>query len=276
MFAGKISAAMRLLSEYDGTPSGKGVLDLDAPASPGSSTTVRDVLIEKHPPAASASSDSLIDVDPSWTLVDVHPVYFDRITGAAIPSTSSSIAHKGAAGPCAMNADTGWRRICTAFKRHSDELCVALADLGRRLCCEVIDPRAATSALAACRLIPLDKNPGVRPIGICEVARRIIGKAVLSVVNPEIQQAAGFLQLCAGQPGGIEAAIHHTMYDNPDTDGVLLVDARNAFNSLNRDAALRNIRWICPEVSTILTNIYREPAELFVGGSVFLSHEGTT
>ena len=61
----------------------------------------------------------------------------------------------------------------------------------------------------------------------------------------------------------------HTIYDNPDTDGVLLVDARNAFNSVNRDAALHNIRWICPEVSTILTNIYREPAELFAGGSVF-------
>ena len=96
----------------------------------------------------------------------------------------------------------------------------------------MIDP-AATSALAACRLIPLDKNPGVRPIGICEVARRTIGKAVLSVVNPEIQQDAGSLLLCAGQPGGIEAAIHamHTIYDNPDTDGVLLVDARNAFSS---------------------------------------------
>ena len=68
----------------------------------------------------------------------------------------------------------------------------------------------------------------------------------------------------------------HTIYDNPYTDGVLLVDARNAFNSLNRDAALRNIRWICPEVSTVLTNIYQEPAELFAGGSIFLSREGTT
>ena len=50
VFAGKIPAAMRLLSEYDRRPSGKGVLDLDAPASPGSSTTARDALIEKHPP----------------------------------------------------------------------------------------------------------------------------------------------------------------------------------------------------------------------------------
>ena len=275
IFSGKISAAMRLLSEHgDGTSNGKGVLDLNATASPGSSMSVRDVLLEKHPAATTASVESLIDTDPSWTPADVHPVYFDRLTGAAI--RQAALRTKGAAGPSGMNADN-WRRICTSFKRHSDDLCEALAGLGRRLCCEVIDP-TTISALCACRLIPLDKNPGVRPIGICEVARRIIGKAVLSIVNAEVQQAAGSLQLCAGQPCGIEAAIHamHAIYEEPETDGVLLVDARNAFNSLNRDAALRNMRWICPEIHTILVNIYRSPAELFAGGSVFLSREGTT
>ena len=77
---------MRLLSwsEYDGTPSGKGVLDLNALASPRSSTTVRDVLIEKHQTAASASSDALIDVDRPGPRVELHPLYLDRIAGAAL------------------------------------------------------------------------------------------------------------------------------------------------------------------------------------------------
>ena len=137
---------MRHLSEHDGMASGKGVLDLNAPASPGSSTLVGDVLIEKHPPAASASPESLIDVDPSWTPVDVHPVIFDRLTGAAIHQ--AALRTKGAAGPSGMNADN-WRRTCTVFKRHFDNLCEALAGLGRRLCCEVIDP-TSISALSAC------------------------------------------------------------------------------------------------------------------------------
>ena len=274
IFSGKVSAAMRLLSEYDGETNGKGVLDLNAPIHPGSSTSVRDALVDKHPSAAKASPESLIDVDPSSDPVDVHPVYFDRLTGAAI--RHAALRTRGAAGPSGMNADN-WRRICTAFKRYSNDLCEALAELARRLCSETVDP-AAITALSACRLIPLDKNPGVRPIGICEVSRRIIGKAVLSIVNPEIQRAAGSLQLCAGQPCGIEAAIHamRSIYEDPDTDGVLLVDARNAFNCLNRAAALRNIRWICPEIATILTNIYRAPAELFVGGDTLYSSEGTT
>ena len=58
------------------------------------------------------------------------------------------------------------------------------------------------------RLIALDKNLGVRPIGIGEVVKRINEKAVLSVVGGDIQQAAGALQLCAGQISTVEAAIH--------------------------------------------------------------------
>ena len=48
--------------------------------------------------------------------------------------------------------------------------------------------------------------------------------------------AAGSLQLCAGQDAGCEAAVHamREIYDDEATEGILLVDASNAFNSLNR------------------------------------------
>ena len=60
----------------------------------------------------------------------------------------------------------------------------------------------------ACRLVSLDKNPGVRPIGIGEVPRRIIAKTVLIVVQDDVQEAAGPLQTCAGHQAGCEAAVH--------------------------------------------------------------------
>ena len=54
------------------------------------------------------------------------------------------------------------------------------------------------------------------------------------------------------------------------------MDATNAFNSLNREAALHNIRHVCPSLATILINTYRNATELFVDGSTLLSEEGTT
>ena len=50
----------------------------------------------------------------------------------------------------------------------------------------------------------------------------------------------------------------------------------NAFNSLNRQAALQNIHQLCPALSKILINTYREDVQLFIDGEVLLSQEGTT
>ena len=108
--------------------------------------------------------------------------------------------------------------------------------------------------------------------------RRIVGRAVLSVVGLDVQQAAGALQLCAGQPGGIEAAMHcmRQISDDENTKAILLVDASNAFNQLNRQVALHNIRRLCPAISTLLSNTYSDASDLFVGGEVLFSKEGTT
>ena len=63
---------------------------------------------------------------------------------------------------------------------------------------------------------------------------------------------------------------------NQKCQAALLVDATNAFNALNCQTALHNIRRLCPPVATILINSYRAPTELFVDGDIILSQEGTT
>ena len=89
----------------------------------------------------------------------------------------------------------------------------------------------------------MDKRPGVRPIGVGEVARRIVSKAILAVIDANIKKAAGSIQLCVGQTSGCEAGVHamRQIFREEDTDAILIVDATNAFNSLNRKAALVNI-----------------------------------
>ena len=93
----------------------------------------------------------------------------------------------------------------------------------------------------------------------------------------DVQDAADSVQLCAGQIAGVEAAVHAVQksFRQDGTEAALLVDASNAFNSLNRDAALHNIRFLCPSISTILINTYRLPNELFMDGEVMFSREGT-
>jgi len=175
----------------------------------------------------------------------------------------------------------GFKRIlaCKSFKKSSTELCDALAGLTRRLCTEVIDP-LTIEPIPANRLIPLDKGNGeVRPIGVGEVIRRIIGKCVMRVIKQDVIEASGSLQLCTGQKSGSDAAIHamQNIFETPDTDALLLIDASNAFNFLNRAASLHNIRVLCPVMSTYAISTYREPARLFIiGGKELRSVEGTT
>ena len=149
-----------------------------------------------------------------------------------------------------------------------------MAAVGHRLCTEAVHPDGL-SAFVACRLIPLDKQPGVRPIGIGEVPRRIIAKAVLNLVDLDVREACGALQVCAG----CEAAVHavRQLFHDPGSQAVLLVDASNAFNSVNRQAALHNILRICPSLAQILINTYQRPVRLIIPGSGgLMSTEGTT
>ena len=150
------------------------------------------------------------------------------------------------------------------------------------LCCEDLPETSLQSIepYIANRLIPLLKAPsGIRPIGIGEVLRRIIGKAVITEIKPEIMESSGCLQLCGGQKAGCEAAAHamRDIFHEEETDAVLFIDASNAFNSLNRNALLHNIRYLCPPMATYVRNCYAKPSRLFIaGGKELKSSEGTT
>ena len=117
----------------------------------------------------------------------------------------------------------------------------------RRISSSFVDPEPL-QPLIACRLIAMDKCPGVRPIGIGEVVRHILSKAILSVDHPLSKRLLDPHQLCAWQKSGCEAAIHvlEELFHEDTTEGILLIDASNAFNTLNRQATLMNVQSLCP------------------------------
>ena len=151
-----------------------------------------------------------------------NPIIFENLTHELIQK--AALRTQDAAGLSGLDA-AAWRRLCSSFN-SSQSLCSALAAVGRHLCTASVH-HIAVSAFVAGRLIPLDKCPGIRPIGVGELPRRIIAKAILNVVRSDITAATGPLQVCTGVNGGCEAAVH-AMKNFQRTEAVLLVDATNA------------------------------------------------
>ena len=58
----------------------------------------------------------------------------------------------------------------------------------------------------------------------------------------------------------------HNIYETEECEAVLLTDAENAFNSINRKATLHNISIICPIISNYITNSYTFNSRLFIIG----------
>ena len=46
------------------------------------------------------------------------------------------------------------------------------------------------------------------------------------------------------------------IFSEADAEGVLLVDATNAFNCLNRQSTLVNVQSLCPAFAKVLINTY--------------------
>ena len=258
---GKVSAAIKLLDKE----SSSGLLSL--------SPEVLESLKEKHPLAAEIEDESLLHGPIDY----IPPNVFDLIGEEFI--YNAAMKTKGSAGLSGMDAELYRRILCSKnFKTEGKILREELAILTRNLLKTSYHP-SLLEGYTSCRLIPLDKNPGIRPIGVGEVLRRIIGKTVTTFLKEEIQEAAGPLQVSAGYSAGAEAAIHamSQVFAQEGTDGILLIDASNAFNRMNRSVAMHNIRIICKEMSIYIINSYRGPSRLFIsGGGEILSQEGTT
>ena len=272
MFCGNVLGALNFLSRKShGAP-----LKLDDIISTkeGNSVSVEEALQSLHPEGQPADASALLE-GPLENALPFDPVIFTSIDSHMIKNVA--LHFTGSAGSSGIDANA-WRRMCSSFKEASSNLCEAIVGVARRLCTSQIAPQAL-SAFLACHFVPLNKNPGVRPIGVGEVLRRIIGKAVMKVARNDIMRAAGPLQTCSGLPSSGEAAVHavRESFENPTVEGVLLVDASNAFNLKNRKVAISNMKHICPALETILTNCYQSPTRLFVtGGGEILLREGTT
>ena len=180
----------------------------------------------------------------------MHPVIFDAIDGDSV--RHAALNTRGGAELSGMDA-YGWRHILASrnYGSASQDLRNLYAKFVKSLCNEKVDilfqngtPTSSLEAFLACRLLLFDKNPGLRP----KVLRRIAGKMVMSVTKSDVQDVVGSVLVCAGYPCGCDVAIHgmRTIFEDEKSDAILLIDAANAFISINRQSMFTNKSELCP------------------------------
>ena len=106
----------------------------------------------------------------------------------------------------------------------------------------------------------------------------------MTTAREDTMKAVGNLQLCAGQQAGSEAAVHAAkeIFADKECEAVLLIDASNVFNTLNRQAMMHNISVpnpsnLCKKKTTKKKQTYEIAPRLFVAKNLELkSEEGTT
>ena len=136
-------------------------------------STVLDMLRRKHPDPHSPVKATFLHCDVLPQLEEV------EITGCHVLLSARRI--QGGAGPGGCDA-CHWQDVLLRYGAHSSRLRDAVAALSRRLANTIV-PWDQVRALVSNRLIALDKCPGLRPVGVGETLRRIVGKAVCMVTR---------------------------------------------------------------------------------------------
>ena len=173
MNKGNINSAIKILSNN----MENGILSLN--------DTTFNLLNQKHPCERKAGKQFLFDDIRQ----SIHKIKYECIDAEVIRNTA--LRTRGGSGPSGMDAEC-WRWILTynSFGQSSTDICIALANVAKKLSVAP-DETDSLEAFLDSRLIPSNKISGMPPIGVGEVMRRIIGKAVVHTLKEDIIRSTG-------------------------------------------------------------------------------------
>ena len=181
MRQGKISRALKCLSNHQRG----GILSLK---EKNGEKTILELLKEKHTSPGTLGEDFITD---EFDTLPYHDSIFDEVNVATI--RKAAMRTHGSHEPSGLDADE-WRKILTNYGQFSINLCKNISKLAQRRTREKLTENNL-EAYNACRLIPLDKCPGIRPIGIGEILRQIFGRCIIRCISKDRQTIGDATQL---------------------------------------------------------------------------------
>ena len=134
---------------------------------------MNEILNTKHPKAEPCHDDVLLPKNAEV----VETVIFEEIDGELVKRAAKRTYGSGV--PTKIDADTWKHLLCSKYYGAlSDTLASDIANFAKKLCTKRV-AHEKIETYVACRLLPLQKDDnGVRPIGIGEAIRRIVGKCI--------------------------------------------------------------------------------------------------
>jgi hypothetical protein len=203
----KSSAALRFLLQEDTG----GVLDPDVCAHDREhpTATVEEILRLKHPTARLPPAEAFLDLPKDDNGEELPLPTMMKVTGTAdlVETVARKMQSRATGGGPGSLDSSSWCAMLLHFGSDSEKLREAVARLLEHVANGIL-PWEELRALCANRLVPLDKKPGVRPIGVGHVLKRVLAKCMLALTKADIEEVCGNEQLCAGASNGTEAAIH--------------------------------------------------------------------
>ena len=161
MSRGKISNAIRVLSDEQKG----GVL------APTDLIDRSEILHDKHPEGQHLEPNCIQREHPQT--LPYQTAVLNKLTARLVQK--HAMKTHGSAGPSR-----------NAFGQTSTKLFKLVAKFDKRLATSIIPPDDLI-AYNGCRLVALDKCPGVRPIGIGEVMRHINGRTIVDCIRQDLK-----------------------------------------------------------------------------------------
>ncbi|GJZ46361.1 hypothetical protein Tco_0593957 [Tanacetum coccineum] len=134
--------------------------------------------------------------------------------------------------------------------------------------------------IASAPLTPLVKPcGGIRPIAVGTVWRCLVSKVSAIMIGHSLDGYLDGLQFGVGVAGGSEAILHsvNRLIEACGDDiglSMLLVDFKNAFNLVDHEVMLREVRLRCLAISRWVEFCYSNPARLYYGEHILRSCQG--